>query len=421
MTIAFLIPEFPGQTHIFFWREMSAMKNLGIDVEVVSTRQPPREIISHTWSAEAIGRTTYLVPMGVTGIAAAAVHVLRAGPIAWARCVRAIAAADAPIAYKMKMLGLAFAGAELGAIARRKGWRHVHVHSCANAAAVAMFAGFLGGLRYSMTLHGPLRDYGPAQRQKWRHSEFAVVITNRLLAEVSEKVSGHLPANVYVAPMGVDLPSFRRLREYRPPQPESPVHIFSCGRLNPCKAHDDLIRAVAVMKGWGYSVRLVIAGEDASAKQEHRKSLERLRRVLGVEEEIKLIGAVSESRVNAELENAHIFALASHAEPLGVAIMEAMAMSVPVVVTSAGGVPELVRDGIDGLLVPPRDPEAMAAALRTLIEDGDMATRMGRSALERVSTSFGSDGSAGVLARALGALPTGSDVVGPTVMAEAVA
>jgi colanic acid/amylovoran biosynthesis glycosyltransferase len=88
------------------------------------------------------------------------------------------------------------------------------------------------------------------------------------------------------------------------------------------------------------------------------------------------------------LQAAHVFALASHEEALGVATMEAMAMSVPVVVTRVGGVPELVTDGVEGLLVPPRDPAALAAAVAHVLRDADLAERMGRAGRTKVEKAF---------------------------------
>ena len=65
MQIAYLVPEFPGQTHIFFWRELEALSKIGVDARVVSTRRPPRPIISHTWANKAEANTFYLSEVGV--------------------------------------------------------------------------------------------------------------------------------------------------------------------------------------------------------------------------------------------------------------------------------------------------------------------------------------------------------------------
>jgi glycosyltransferase involved in cell wall biosynthesis len=103
---------------------------------------------------------------------------------------------------------------------------------------------------------------------------------------------------------------------------------------------------------------------------------------------VELLGSVSEAVVKEELQAAHVFALASHEEALGVATMEAMAMSIPVVVTRVGGVPELVTDGVEGLLVPPHDPGALATALERVLRDGRLAQRMGQAGRGKVERAF---------------------------------
>ena len=83
-----------------------------------------------------------------------------------------------------------------------------------------------------------------------------------------------------------------------------------------------------------------------------------------------------------------VLVLASVAEPFGLVLIEAMARGVPVVATRAGGVPEIVEHGVHGLLVPPRDPEALAEALRAILGDGRTRDRMGGAGRERAARSF---------------------------------
>jgi hypothetical protein len=84
-------------------------------------------------------------------------------------------------------------GAELSHVASVAGFSHVHVYSCADAANVCLFVRLLFGLSYSLTLHGLLRDYGPNQRDRWRHAGFAIAITQRPLQEVQHELIGALP------------------------------------------------------------------------------------------------------------------------------------------------------------------------------------------------------------------------------------
>ena len=149
--IGYLIPQFPGQTHIFFWREIEELWRLGAEVEIVSTRPPPPGLISHSWSAQAIARTTYLGRLTVTGFLAAPP---RLALVLWAE-----AGADG---FLGDLILCADPARRLARLCAERRITHLHVHSCGRAALVAALAraGF-GGVPYSLTLHGPLADYGP--------------------------------------------------------------------------------------------------------------------------------------------------------------------------------------------------------------------------------------------------------------------
>jgi glycosyltransferase involved in cell wall biosynthesis len=110
---------------------------------------------------------------------------------------------------------------------------------------------------------------------------------------------------------------------------------------------------------------------------------------------------VSENTVNESLEKAQVFALASWHEPLGVAIMEAMAMEMPVVVTGSGGVKELIDDGIDGLLVEPEAPEQLADAIANLLQNPELALSISQESRKKIMAKFSHGRSAETLAQCL--------------------
>ena len=91
--IAYLIPEFPGQTHIFLWREMQEMAKRGYEIELISTRRPLASIVSHEWAKDAGARTTYLFPLKVGSALGALVELIRSGPGAWWRSIKAVLSA----------------------------------------------------------------------------------------------------------------------------------------------------------------------------------------------------------------------------------------------------------------------------------------------------------------------------------------
>lgn len=190
--------------------------------------------------------------------------------------------------------------------------------------------------------------------------------------------------------MGVDTDAFRRDHPYIPRASDTPLRLFSCARLNLVKGHQDLMQAVRIMIDGGQPVTLDIAGEDDLGGTGYRRVLEALITELGLGDHVRLLGAISAEAVRSHLLKAHVFVLASWKEPLGVAYMEAMSCGVPTVGTDAGGVPELITDGKDGILVPPKNPEALARALLALACDPEHAQRIAQAGRARVVEAFDS-------------------------------
>lgn len=395
--VGYLVPEWPGQTHAFFRRELEVLRaaNGPAMLDVVSTRRPAPGLQSHAWTADEASRTQYLVPLRWARVIRG---LLAAGPVGLVRGVWTALM----LSRVVRSLALLVPALSLLGLARSRRWVHLHVHSCADAAKVALLCRQLGGPGYSLTLHGPLADYGPDQQAKWGSARFGIVITRKLLGEVRTHLKQFGPERIYVAPMGVDLHRFSRPGPYEPWRPESggAVKLFCCARLNAVKGHAELVRAAATLKQLGYPVRLRIAGTDDQGGIGYRTRLEALVRQLHADDgTVELLGAVDEQRVVSELHGAHLFVLASHHEPLGVAIMEAMAAGVPVVATDAGGVTELATDGVTAALVPPRDIAALVSGIRRVLDNPGLAMRLSDAGRVNVTERFHPGVSAGALAR----------------------
>ena len=394
--LGYLVPEFPRQTHVFFWRECEQLRRRGVEPVFLSTRRPPPAACPHEFRDRAAAATHYVFPPPASSVLS-----LLARPVGLIRVLRYWVGLSGSVKERANYLGLLACAAHLAGYCRRHDVTHVHVHSCGHAALLAAFAQRLGGPGYSLTLHNALEDHGPLQRQKWRHARFAIVVTNRLREEVKEKIGPDLPP-VYVASMGVDLEAFQRTAPYRPAEPGGPVRVFACGRLHPGKRHDVLIRAVGLLRKDGLDARLTIAGEDAdSGTGQFRRNLEDLAAELGPTDVVRLPGSMSEAQIRGELEAAHVFALSSDTEALGIVLVEAMAMRAPVVTTAVGGTTELVRDGENGLAVPPGDPAAMAGAIRRIVTDPVLAEKFSAAGRATVEAGYGSDRSAETLVQAL--------------------
>ncbi|WP_207101612.1 exopolysaccharide biosynthesis GT4 family glycosyltransferase EpsE [Paracoccus shandongensis] len=391
--IAVLIPEFPGQTHSFFWREIEALAlHHGIGSQIVSTRLAPKPVW-HDWVEQAAAIQLYPLPRG---------EVARLLPDLALALPRLAADPDIRrILRRPKAWAFVLMALRLARICKARGLAHLHVHSCANFALIAALCHRISGIPYSLVLHGPLRDYGPDQPFKWKGAAFVFVITETLRAEVATAMP-QVMDKVRVVPMGVNTDLFTPPAA---PRPDAP-HIFTwfcCARLNRVKGHDTLIEAARLLRAARPDLpfRIRIAGEDEQGGTGYRRDLEAMIAAAGLPDAVTLLGSVTQDAVRAELQSADSFVLASRHEPLGVAYMEAMACQLPVIGTDAGGVRELITEGRDGLLVPPDDAEALAAAMARMMEDRDLRRSLGRAARQRILADFSSRRSADALAVAL--------------------
>ena len=181
-------------------------------------------------------------------------------------------------------------------------------------------------------------------------------------------LDGGVPAGrVRVVMSGIDLKKFDGLSERGAVRAElglddGTIAVGNVAALAPHKAHNDLLRAAERVLAHRSDVRFFVVGEGAL-----RADLEALAQSLGIAARVTFTGFRTDA---LDLLRAFdVFAMSSYLEGLGTSIMDAQVLGVPVVATRTGGIPELVEDGVTGLLVPPRNPEAFAAALLRILED----------------------------------------------------
>ncbi|PIL21930.1 hypothetical protein P775_01695 [Puniceibacterium antarcticum] len=380
MRIGYLVPRFPGQSHIYFWRDIRALEALGHHVDVLSSTPPPEPLLAVGWAEEAIARTTFLGGINVPAALGGFARLLPRGLPLWM--------AQGGLGFSRDALLTLSAAQQLLSRARAERLEHIHVQSCGRAAVIAALARRMGGPRYSLMLHGPLSGQGPGQRFKWQGAGFGAVLTQQLWMELQAALDGALPERVGIAPVGVDIDALSRTAPYVPPTHGKPVKLFSCARLSPEKGHQDLLHAMRLLLDQGVDVRLEIAGEDEDGGTGFRLVLEKQLKDQHLRDHVKLLGAISPDAVREKLMDSQIFAQASWQEPLGMACMEAMACGVPCIATEAGGVPELIEDGVSGRLVPPRNPRMMAQAIRDLSNDPEAAMRLSLGGRARVEAQF---------------------------------
>jgi glycosyltransferase involved in cell wall biosynthesis len=191
---------------------------------------------------------------------------------------------------------------------------------------------------------------------------------------------------ISVVPCGVDLDRFRAIG---PAEARSSRHrIMTVGRLVPRKGVGLVIEALSQLRAEGmHDVELVIvggAGDSNGAEDPELRRLIGLARRLGVDDRVIIRGQVSRPDMPKVLRSADVVVCAPWYEPFGIVPLEAMACGVPVVASTVGGLIDTVVDGVTGVHVPPRDPEAIASAVAGLLGDASRRRRLAEAGLKRV-------------------------------------
>lgn len=273
-------------------------------------------------------------------------------------------------------------------IARRPDIVHAHVASRASfmRKSVLLQVARLAGCNTIFHLHGggfrqfALEESGPLKRRWIRYTLHRSTVVIALSEGWAQFIHSLAPAaKVAVVPNSVPLPALPDARL------EIPGRIVFLGRLETAKGVFELLAAGARLASGYPQLRLVFGGE-GDDDGVCRRAAE-----LGIADRIEVLGWVSPEGRDAELARASVFCLPSHAEGLPMSLLEAMAAGKAVVASSVGGIPEVVRDGDNGVLVPARDEAALAAALARLMDDAALRARMGRQARATIEQHYSTE------------------------------
>ena len=197
---------------------------------------------------------------------------------------------------------------------------------------------------------------------------------------------------IEVIPNGVDLPRYstadRTTSRAELGLDAQRRYIATVARFHPVKDHRTLLNGFAEVVRLRPDVDLLLVGDGPL-----RPDLERLCAELGIADRVRFMGVRDD--VASILRASDVFALTSVSEAASITLLEAMASELPVVVTAVGGNPEIVREGIDGFLVPRRSSAGVTRALLRILGDGAMAAAMGRAGADRVRAKFTLDNTIG--------------------------
>jgi glycosyltransferase involved in cell wall biosynthesis len=401
LRLAYLMSRFPKATETFILYEILELQRLGHVVEIFPLVLE-RDSVMQPGAAPLVERAHDLRPWS-RPVLAAQLHWLRRRPRAyvgsWLGAIRGTIRSP-------RFLLRALVAVPIGAaIARRVvdlELDHIHAHWATHPTLAAWVASRLSGRPYSFTAHAhDIQVERAMLDEKIRAARFVVTISEanrRLLAgwygalAESKTVVIHCGADpaVFAPPTNVASAADPGVAEAASaPSMVRPASLVCVASLQPQKGHRFLIDACGLLRDRGRAVRCTLVGEG-----EERPALEAQIVALGLQEVVSLAGAQPRDRVVAIVEAADVVVQPSvvlssgKTEGIPVALMEALAAERAVVASAVSGIPELVVDGITGLLVQPGDPAALADTLERLLDDPELRIRLGQAGRRKVLDEF---------------------------------
>lgn len=382
MKIAYLLSEYPTLGHTYLLREVRELRSLGWEIQTVSIRRPdsqpsslPSELeaeLSSTWYVLGSSPFEFLVAHLATVLSRPGLY-LRGLATAWhfGRCTR-----------RPAMLAMVYftEAVVAGRWLRKAGFTHVHsVYST----TIGLILARVFGLTLSMTIHGPDEFVNPkafGMEEKIRAAVFASAISCFGKSQImlwSSPTDWH---KLEITPLGIDCNGWipAPFREH-----PVPFRLISVGRLAPVKGYALLLQAVAILTAEHRDVCLTLVGDGPE-----RPQLSEQARELGILDKILFAGWKTQTELRDLYRESEVCVLSSFAEGIPVVFMEAMALGIPCVAPRITGIPELIRDGVDGLLVTPANIEELAAAIAQMMDRPEMRRQMGLSSRERVLDKY---------------------------------
>ena len=207
-----------------------------------------------------------------------------------------------------------------------------------------------------------------------KNADAVIALTEDMKREI-KKIYGR---DIFVIPNGIDLNKFNNLSKEtlrkRLEIKEDEKIITFVGTLRIVKGVKYLIKAMKIIKQKSPDTKMMLVGDG-----EEREELESLVEELGLKERVKFIGRVQNEEIPQYMVASDVFVLPSLSEGFPVTVLEAMASGVPMIATNVGGLPEIIKDGENGFLVEPKNPEEIAEKVLLLLEDDKLRERISRN------------------------------------------
>lgn len=380
---AYVIGSYPVLTTTFIDRELRLLRRRGMDIDIVSIRRPQHATSPEQQALQA--DVEYLLPVRLLPLIRAHARFGRSA-VYWSTFLELVTGPHRSLGGRVKTVMHFGEGVHAADVLADRGVRHIHAHFIDRAAIVALIAGRLLDVPFSVTAHAKDIYVDPVLlTKKVENAAFVATCTEYNRAHLAEQVPARHEEKIVRVYHGLDVRMYKQ--RPRPPSPEPT--LLAVGQLREKKGFVHLLDAAHLLRERGYRFRVEIVGEGPQ-----REILGRRIEELALGGTVSLLGALAHGDVVDRYQRASIFVLpcvtGSDGDRDGIpnVILEAMAMELPVVSSNHSGIPEAVVDGETGVLVPPGDPRLLTDALAGLLDDPAGARAMGCRGREVVGERF---------------------------------
>lgn len=389
MRIAYIMSRFPKLTETFILYEMIAMEETGETIEVyplIRENEPVIQAEAHEYVERA-----HFTPFLSLKMIWSNIKLLFKKPGTYVKTLTTIIHSNwgsrrfllGKLVYFPKSVYLA-------EMMTRDKIDHIHVHFASFPAAVAYMIHQFSNISYSFTAHGS--DLHRDQHmlcEKIQDAKYVISISQYNKDMMIDHCGKENAEKIKIVHCGVDLERFKQDEAVNQTNSSDYLSIICIGSLHEVKGQRYLIEACHILHQSNIPFHCNFVGDG-----EDRKLLEEMVESYGIDDKVTFHGRLAQADVIRQLKQADVAALTSvpsqdgRREGIPVALMEAMAFSLPVVATRLSGIPELVDDGITGYLTEAGDSEAIATALTELSQNPDQQKIMGRAGRAKIEAEF---------------------------------
>lgn len=385
LKLAYLVSEYPAISHTFILREIASLRNLSASIYTASINEPNVPVEQMGLEEQQEHKTTFYVKkQGKLKAIWIFFKNFATNPLA---ILKGMGFASKLAGWNLKsQIYHQFYIAEALLI---KEWlsqnnlKHIHVHFANPASTVALLLNKIFSIPFSITVHGPDEFYNVKfnlLKEKMMAAAFVCCISDYAKSQLMRLTPSENWHKFETTPLGVNPLTFL---PRRPMPGNRPFQLICVGRLVPSKGQQLLIFAMHLLSLQGKNIHLKLVGDGPD-----RTIIEKQIRNLQLEKHVRLLGSLPQSAVIHEYQQADLFVLTSFAEGVPVVLMEAMSMEIPCIAPKIHGIPELIREGTDGILFTPANVDELTNAIAAMIHHPERRERLGKSGRRRILEKY---------------------------------